>query len=505
MAEMRSLTLNGKTYDCFVDPVARALSESVAIISSASGEGIAVSDSSEHNMVGLSIYGRSTQGGTPAPDAPIAIESVGDDGSIVTSVCGRNLIPYPYKEPSPKTSNGMTFRVQSDGGITVSGTPTVNASFILYKGALMTRGVFTVSMSGNVQNAQLEVVLFNAENVTIEYLSTGAKSYVIDAADYPTAVTVQIAIKRSADNVSVSGTAYFQCELGNVVTPYAPYSKQTITVNGPLRAVPVSNEVFATYTDSKGKKWSADVIDLGRGVRIQRVGVFTFSKVTEHDSTGLLFTLSTNSVKFKSYENTDIICDSYVVRTLNDCRASDYGVCQYGQGLYFRNKDLATLDAANAHLAKNPITILAELETPIEKPLTSVEIEAYKSLHTNRLNTTVINDSGAHLSMEYVADTKTYLDKMIVGSPARLTNVTLKSSAWKTESDGLHSQVVTVAGVTEYSKVDLLPSVEQLAIFHNKDVTFVTENEDGVVTVYAIGDKPILDYTMQAQITEVVV
>ena len=86
--------------------------------------------------------------------------------------------------------------------------------------------------------------------------------------------------------------------------------------------------------------------------------------------------------------------------------------------------------------------------------------------------------------------------------PARLSEVTLLASAW-TGEDNLHSQVVTIDGITKYSKVDLLPSVEQLAIFHNKDVAFVTENEDGVVKVYAIGDKPILDYTMQAQITEV--
>ena len=85
---------------------------------------------------------------------------------------------------------------------------------------------------------------------------------------------------------------------------------------------------------------------------------------------------------------------------------------------------------------------------------------------------------------------------------ARLTEVTVLSSAWE-GADGLYSQVVEVADVTEYSKVDLLPSVEQLAIFHNKDVAFVTENDDGVITVFAIGDKPTLDYTMQAQITEV--
>ena len=89
-------------------------------------------------------------------------------------------------------------------------------------------------------------------------------------------------------------------------------------------------------------------------------------------------------------------------------------------------------------------------------------------------------------------------------SAARLSEVSLSASAWK-GTDNLHSQVVTIDGITEYSKVDLLPSVEQLAIFHNKDVAFVTENEDGVVTVFAIGDKPTQDYTMQVSITEVVV
>ena len=94
------------------------------------------------------------------------------------------------------------------------------------------------------------------------------------------------------------------------------------------------------------------------------------------------------------------------------------------------------------------------------------------------------------------------LKRLLSYAPAKVTSITLLSSAW-TGSDNLHSQVVSIDGVTKYSKVDLLPSVEQLAIFHNKDVAFVTENEDGIVTVYAIGDKPTLDYTMQVSITEV--
>lgn len=85
---------------------------------------------------------------------------------------------------------------------------------------------------------------------------------------------------------------------------------------------------------------------------------------------------------------------------------------------------------------------------------------------------------------------------------ARIGEVSLPASAWASNGN-LHSQVVEIDGVTEYSQVDLTPSVEQLAVFYEKDLTLVTENEDGVVTVYAIGQKPANDYTIQVTITEV--
>ena len=85
---------------------------------------------------------------------------------------------------------------------------------------------------------------------------------------------------------------------------------------------------------------------------------------------------------------------------------------------------------------------------------------------------------------------------------ARIGEVTLLSSAWK-GSGSLYHQTVSVDGVTEYSQVDLTPSVEQLVVFYEKDLTFVTENDGGTVTVYAIGQKPTNDYTIQVTITEV--
>jgi hypothetical protein len=89
-----------------------------------------------------------------------------------------------------------------------------------------------------------------------------------------------------------------------------------------------------------------------------------------------------------------------------------------------------------------------------------------------------------------------------LGSGARIGEVALIADNW-TGEDNLYSQVVTIDGVTPNSQIDLTPSVEQLAVFYEKDLTFVTENENGVVTVYAIGEKPQNDYTIQVTITEV--
>lgn len=89
------------------------------------------------------------------------------------------------------------------------------------------------------------------------------------------------------------------------------------------------------------------------------------------------------------------------------------------------------------------------------------------------------------------------------GTIARIGEITLLASAWEGTSNP-YSQIVNIEGVTEFTQVDLTPSVEQLVVFHEKDLAFVTENEGGVVTVYAIGQKPMNDYTIQVTMTEVI-
>lgn len=51
------------------------------------------------------------------------------------TVATENLIPYPYAETT-KTANGVTFTVNSDGSVTVNGTATSDADFMLLRGPI---------------------------------------------------------------------------------------------------------------------------------------------------------------------------------------------------------------------------------------------------------------------------------------------------------------------------------------------------------------------------------
>lgn len=299
-----------------------------------------------------------------------------------------------------------------------------------------------------------------------------------------------------------------------IVTVNGENEAQRMTIAPPnnLHGIPVTDG--GNYTDENGQQWVCDEIDLARGVYVQRI------KEVECDGTERWVFINIYNGLYRYQCDIDDaikVGTSSMFRVISDALPT-ISVTEWTDvtneciALHFADNTLSvfvdyeTVDNWKYYLENNPMTIIYQLATPIETPLPEEELAAYAALRTYKNNTTVSNDVSAHMELEYAMDAKKYIESILGGaSSARLGSVTLKSSAWKTNADGLHSQVVTIAGVTPYSKVDLLPSVEQLAVFHNKDVAFVTENEDGVVTVFAIGDKPTMDYTMQVSITEVTV
>ena len=91
-----------------------------------------------------------------------------------------------------------------------------------------------------------------------------------------------------------------------------------------------------------------------------------------------------------------------------------------------------------------------------------------------------------------------------VGTAMRLAELQLPASDWKGAVSPF-SQQVSLAGISVRSKVDLLPGCDQLEAFRSRELAFTTENVDGVLTVYAIGDRPDTDLTFQVSIMEVTV
>ena len=82
------------------------------------------------------------------------------------------------------------------------------------------------------------------------------------------------------------------------------------------------------------------------------------------------------------------------------------------------------------------------------------------------------------------------------------TTVTLKADDWLGGTSP-YSQVVPLADVTSMTKVNLQLTEDQLHMLRHRPVGFCAVNEDGVVTVYAVGNKPADDLTFQVTMTEV--
>lgn len=470
-----------------------------AIVCEAQGAWISLKDASNQVLQGLRIFGKSTQDGTPTPANPVEIVSVGDSGSVKAKVLGKNIV-----SDLTYTSSGTDYaslvksndtRAVKKGKVyTISVTMTANAATKAYWN----------SVSGFFAHEFIEV-------------AAGTKRYsrtFTALADGDTG-TSKILVSKSATADGVTITASdCQIEQGAAATDYE-ITEQSVAVSTAkgLRGIPVA--MGGNYTDGNGQQWICDEVDFSRGVYVQRIAAIDLSLLTSWArgtgngwANASAFQSSNaipKAVSVDGYETkANILCNRLAVEVPG--RIAGKIVNSVGQGMgaaiFVSVEGIETAAELMAYLWENKTIVQYALAEPIETKLTDAEIAAYAALHTNKPNTTIYNDAGACMDAVYVADTKTYVGRNGGGSSVSIGSLTLLAANWKGNA-APYSQVVTIAGVTEYSQVNLNPSVEQLAVFYEKDITFVTENDGGIVTVYVIGQKPENDYTIQANIVEV--
>ena len=110
-----TLTHEGEAADAKAtgDAISAVKARQNILIGTETGNPIAVDDAFSAPLCGLTVYGKSTQDGTPTPDAPVPIVSAGDGGSVVVTLSDGNgktqtlTIPTPTGLPGiPVTSGG---------------------------------------------------------------------------------------------------------------------------------------------------------------------------------------------------------------------------------------------------------------------------------------------------------------------------------------------------------------------------------------------------------------
>lgn len=87
------------------------------------------------------------------------------------------------------------------------------------------------------------------------------------------------------------------------------------------------------------------------------------------------------------------------------------------------------------------------------------------------------------------------------GTVTKIVEIVLPAANWY-GGENTWAQIIDLPEASPFSKIDLQPNAEQAALLYS--TAFLIENAEGIITVYALGDKPETDIAMQASLTEVV-
>ena len=206
--------------DVWIDPNGGAtfedLQKATIINCKAEGEHIHINDSADLPLGGFKLLGKTKQ----------------------TKTTGKNLIPFPYYDGKLKTQNGVTFTVKDDGGITINGTATTDAYFIMYQeyaklpeNALDKGESFRVSATGGDHGlTKMYVDVAVRENTTetaygTKSMKTVSGNEILNPNSGLVArnfYTIQLVVKSGykANNVTV----YPMLEEGDTASAYEPYT-----------------------------------------------------------------------------------------------------------------------------------------------------------------------------------------------------------------------------------------------------------------------------------------
>ena len=318
---------------------------------------------------------------SPSPEYPQEIENAGQSGEIEVDVYGGNLF-----DKSTAIFGGVVDK--NNGNIAR------NERYACSDYIAIPRGISFLYQTGGALNQR---AFYDAGKIYISAAENANKTNIPTNARY-------IRITSAIDKQDMSD---IMLNIGSTALPYELYKPaQTLIIPTPNGLPGIRVSSGGNYTDADGKQWVCDEVDFKKGVYVQRVATETpkaqwssFGETADvpnrYRITGALIN------KYRSCSDKCLI--SHGIYT--DWGASPGWTLNAGAFYYHPEEDVTKEEVKEQILgfinSANPLTFLGQLETPIEIPLTTEQLAAYKALRTYSPTTTVINDAGAGMSAGY--------------------------------------------------------------------------------------------------------
>lgn len=433
-----------------------------AILNTASGSVITADDAAEGRPFwGIRVFGRTEQ----------------------VRTTGAQLLDLSDKIGKTETKNGVTYIINDDQSITVSGKTGDYTSFYI-KDMALKAGTYFLKNESRDKNKKIFIQLIG------DRIKEGVFTLDKDVSN----IGVYFVFNVFGGTVNIfNDTVTTMLNEGSTALPWEPYTggkpspspeyqqeivsagesgtinvsisdsgsqSQSLTLATPngLPGIPVTKD--GNYTDADGQQWVCDEIDLERGKYVQRVAEKEVSEITWSGAGAWGNTDDYKTLAFYAYIDGSNINEDWDA-------VKNYGICNYATitsnvfnnsiigftlGDYIAFRVLRSLlpdwDENNASTepwinwlrkqkeAGNPVIVQYALKTPIERDLTPEEIAAYKALRTYGPTTVITNDAGAGMEATYVADTGKYIQNLEERLNAKMVNIQSALISQKTSGGG---------------------------------------------------------------------
>ena len=341
-------------------PSAKAVYDLDNITATATGNAITI-ESANAPLQNLKLFGKTTQDGTPTPDAPIPLVSVGDSGSFEVGIYGKNLLNIP----TTTLSKGYLFN---------------RLSIFLRKGI-----TYTFSLVSDV-SGDSQFKGFDAQGKAIIDAGFKIKIGVNSCSFTPTENVYSILYYANIENVTLSEV---QLEVGSVATKFEKCQKQTLNSNV-LRgfdgvadeknfALEKTIQRFYSRTFNGSENWE---------LRNNEVVALSLNDFPANASAGLY-------VKGRILSNiAEPVAWSELLNTDNGVAIGSVSSKFIGFKIVGHTE---SVDAWKSFLASNNVSIVYELATPIESDISETELNAYRHLMTNKGTTTILSEAEAEV------------------------------------------------------------------------------------------------------------